>query len=59
MVHSAGGKLQRSFDIVSFKIGVLRENFLVAHPRRKEIQNIAHPEAQPTDARPPAALAGL
>ena len=56
MIDTARREFKRGPNIVCFQVGVLREDFFVAHSGRKQIQDVAHSEAQTPNAGAPATL---
>jgi hypothetical protein len=56
---SSGAVLERGIEIVQLKIDVVMEDFVVRHPRRKEIKNELDRVTQPAQDRLAMTNAGI
>jgi len=56
MVEAPRGVLKAGADIRRFEVRVLGQDLLRALSCRQELENVRHPDAKPTNARPPTAL---
>lgn len=59
MVEAPRGVLKTSSDIRCFKVRILGQDLFRALPCRQQLENVRHPDAETTNAGPPAALLGI
>ena len=56
MIGLLGGVLERGADVARLELRMVREDPLAADTRRQQVEDVLHPNANPTNARPAAAL---